>query len=382
MNEFEIVITTLFGLEAFCAREVKRLGYDDVKTEDGRVTFKGDMTAVARANMQIRTGERVFIKAGEFEALSFEELFDKTAALDWEGFIPKGAAFPVKGHTLKSRLASERDCQAIIKKAVAKRLQSVYNLSWMPEDGAVYQIQFSLLKDRVTLLIDTSGEPLHKRGYRRTANAAPLRETIAAAMVMMSYWKYEYPLCDPFCGSGTIPIEAVLFKENIAPGINRSFAYEKFFQTDSSVKTAALEEAKSLIRDIPLTIFASDKDRAAVDIAKTNAKNAGVDRYVNPRIADAADFMSAESYGCIICNPPYGERLGEKEDCYRLYSKIGKMFSRLDEWSLYALAADEDFERHFGKRADKRRKIYNGMIKCNIYQYFGAKPPKPAKTND
>lgn len=375
-NEFEIVITTLFGLEAFAAREIKRLGYNDVKTEDGRVTFSGDMTAVARVNMNLRTGERVFIKAAEFTALSFEELFDKTASAEWEGFIPKDGRFPVKGHTLKSQLASERDCQTIIKKAVAKRLQEVYNLSWMPEEGALYQIQFSLIKDRVLLLIDTSGEPLHKRGYRRFSNAAPLRETIAAAMVMMSYWKYEYPLCDPFCGSGTIPIEAAMFKENIAPGLNRSFAYENFIQTDGSERAAAQEEAMSLVRDIPLTIFASDIDAPTAELARENARKAGVGKYINTTVADAVKFTSSQSYGCIICNPPYGERLGEKEECYKLYSEIGKMFKRLPDWSFYALAADEDFERHFNMRADKRRKIYNGMIKCNIYQYFGAKPPK------
>ena len=377
MNEkFEIVITTLLGVEAFTAREIKRLGYDDVKTEDGRVTFVGDINAVARANMWIRTGERVFIKLGEFDAKTYDELFEGTKSLPWEMWITKNSAFPVKGHTLKSKLQSERDCQAIIKKAVADRLTQKYGISWFEETGAAYQIQFSLMKDRATLMIDTSGEPLHKRGYRPKSNLAPLRETIASAMVMMSYWKFEYPLCDPFCGSGTIPIEAVMFKKNIAPGLRRSFAYEDFEQFDSSIKKSAIDEAKDGIRDLPLQIYASDIDSDTVMIAEANIKNAGLSDIITPTVKNAINFKSDLPYGTIITNPPYGERLGDKEECEILYGQVGRMYSKLKDWSCYILAPDGNFEECFGKRADKRRKVYNGMIKCNIYQYFGAKPQK------
>lgn len=375
-NKFEIIVTTLLGLEAFCAREIKRLGYDTVKTEDGRVTFLGDKEAIARANMWIRTGERVFIKAGEFTAVTFEELFEGTRGMEWEKWLGKDAAFPVKGYTLKSKLASERDCQAIIKKAVAKRLSKAYGMEWLEETGPMYQIQFAMMKDKVTLMIDTSGEPLHKRGYRRVSNMAPVRETIAASIVMMSYWKYEYPLCDPFCGSGTIPIEAVMFKQNIAPGKKRSFAYERFDGFNSELKERALEEARDTERKLPLTIFASDIDSDCVKITEQNVLNAGVDKFIKPIQKDAVTFSSKESYGTIICNPPYGERIGEKAECHKLYRDIGRMYKRLSDWSCYVLASDDEFEEHFGKKANKRRKIYNGMIKCNVYQYFGAKPPK------
>ena len=377
MNEkFEIVITTLLGVEAFTAREIKRLGYDDVKTEDGRVTFVGDINAVARANMWIRTGERVFIKLGEFDAKTYDELFEGTKSLPWEMWITKNSAFPVKGHTLKSKLHSERDCQAIIKKAVADRLTQKYGVSWFEETGAAYQIQFSLMKDRATLMIDTSGEPLHKRGYRPKSNLAPLRETVASAMVMMSYWKFEYPLCDPFCGSGTIPIEAAMFKKNIAPGLRRSFAYEDFEQFDSSIKKSAIDEAKDSVRDLPLQIYASDIDSDTVMIAEANIKNAGLDKIIVPTVKNAINFKSDLPYGTIITNPPYGERLGDKEECEILYGQVGRMYSKLKDWSCYILAPDGNFEECFGKRASKRRKVYNGMIKCNIYQYFGAKPQK------
>ncbi len=375
-NNFEIVVTTLLGMEAFSVRELKRLGYEDVKTEDGRITFMGDMMAVARANMWLRTAERVFIKVGEFEALTYDELFEGVKALEWERWLSKDSAFPVKGHTLKSQLASERDCQAIIKKAVSMRLNQKYGIEWFEETGSVYQIQFSLMKNKVTLLIDTSGDPLHKRGYRRVSNLAPVRETIAAAMVMLSYWKYEYPLCDPFCGSGTIPIEAVMFKENMAPGRNRAFAYEKFLQSDKKITYDVKTEADDLKRDIPLTVYASDIDSDTVLIAKANADNAGVGKYVKPKVKDALNFKSDIPCGTIMCNPPYGERLGDKKECEILYSRLGKLYKDLDNWSMYVLAADERFEEHFGKRANKRRKIYNGMIKCNIYQYFGQKPSK------
>lgn len=374
MENIEITVPTLLGMEAFAAKEIRRLGYETTAVEDGRITFSGDLEAVCRTNIQLRTGERALIKIGEFQALSFEELFEKTYSLDWERWIGKNSAFPVKGHCLKSKLASTRDAQAIIKKAIAKRLSQKYGIEWLPEDGNVYQIQFSIMKDKVTLMIDTSGEPLHKRGYRQKSNLAPLRETIAAAMVMMSYWKFEYPLCDPFCGSGTIPIEAAMFKRNIAPGINRSFAAQNFVQFEPQLWEKAREEAKSLERDIPLEIYAYDIDADTVSLAERNARIAGVEKYIKFKCTDAADFYTETPNGTIICNPPYGERLSDKKECEILYRKIGKTFSRLNNWSYYILTSHEGFEEIFGRRADKRRKLYNGMIKCNVYQYFGKKP--------
>ena len=375
-NKFEIVVPTLFGLEAFAARELRRLGYETTSVEDGRITFEGGWKDVYRANLWLRTGERVLIKAAEFKATTFEELFENTKAVDWGAFLPSSCAFPVKGHSLKSQLASIRDCQAIIKKAIASKMSETYGIEWLPEDGVQYQIQFALLKDRVTLMIDTSGEPLHKRGYRQYSNAAPLRETIAASMIMMSYWKFEYPLLDPFCGSGTIPIEGAMFKRNIAPGLGREFAVNSFEQMNKSIIDEAIEEAQSLKRDTPLEIYASDIDPACVELTKENAIKAGVGDIINVTQKKAENIFIDKPYGSIICNPPYGERMGEKKECELLYENIGKTFAKLDKWSYYILTSNEDFEKLFGKRASKKRKIYNGMIKCNVYQYFGEKPTK------
>lgn len=377
MNDFELIVPTLFGTESFVVRELKRLGYCDTAVEDGRVTFRGGAEAICRSNIWLRCGERVLIKAAEFEALSFDELFEKTKAVDWSRWIPKNGAFPVKGFCLKSQLASIRDCQAIIKKAVADSLAASYGMTTqLPEDEEVYQIQFSVMKDRVTLMIDTSGDGLHKRGYRRNANAAPLKETIAAAMIMLSYWKFEYPLADPFCGSGTIPIEAAMFKRSIAPGLTRNFSAQNFKFLQKTLWAEAKEEALSLKRDLPLEIYASDIDPDAVEIAAENARIAGVADAVKPIVAKAEDFYCDKQYGSVICNPPYGERLSDVETCEKLYAEIGRSFSKLPDWSYYIIASNEKFESLFGRHADKKRKLYNGMIKCNIYQYFGKRPPK------
>lgn len=376
MDKFEIIIPCIFGLEAMIARELKWMGYETHKVEDGRVTFLGTFEDVARANLCLRCGERVLIKIGEFTAFSFEELFEKTKALDWSRWLSKNSAFPVKGFCLKSTLASMRDCQAIIKKAVVSSLSEKYGIEWFEEDGNSYQIQFSVMKDLVTLMIDTSGDGLHKRGYRRISNAAPLKETIAAAMVMLSFWKYEYPLCDPFCGSGTLPIEAAMFKRNIAPGLMRTFSCENFDQSDPVMWARLREELESKKRDTPLTILASDIDPASIEIATENARIAGLSDVIKPTLGDATKFTSDIRYGSIICNPPYGERLSDKAECDKLYRDMGKAFEKLPDWSYYILASDENFENNFGRKADKRRKIYNGMIKCNIFQYYGARPPK------
>ncbi len=375
-DKFEIIVPTLFGLEAFTAKEIRWLGYETTSVEDGRVTFMGGYEDAYRANLWLRTGERVLIKAAEFQAVSFEELFEKTKAVDWKRFLSQNSAFPVKGHSVKSQLASIRDCQAIIKKAIASKMSESYGIEWLPEDGTEYQIQFTILKDRVTLMIDTSGEPLHKRGYRQYSNAAPLRETIAAAMVMMSYWKFEYPLYDPFCGSGTIPIEGALFKRNIAPGMGREFAMNGFEQMSGIDINKITEEAKSMEKDVPLEIYASDIDISCVELTKSNAEKAGVSRFMTVAQKKAENIAMDRSYGTIICNPPYGERMGEKKECEELYRNIGKSFSSLDKWSYYILTSNEEFERFFGKKSNKKRKIYNGMIKCNIYQYFGERPER------
>lgn len=376
MEKFEIIIPCIFGLEALVAKEIRWMGYEVGSVEDGRVTFTGDFEAVCRANLYLRCGERVLIKVGEFTAVTFDELFEQTRALPWTNWLGKNAAFPVKGFCLKSTLASMRDCQAIIKKAIVSSLSAKYGIEWLPEDGASYQIQFSVMKDKVTLMIDTSGDGLHKRGYRRISNAAPLKETIAAAMIMLSFWKYEYPLADPFCGSGTIPIEAAMFKRNIAPGLMRRFAAEGFDQSDAALWLQLREEAESKKRSTPLNILASDIDESTLEIAKENAKIAGVSDAIAFFQSDATRFTSNKQYGSIICNPPYGERLSDAEECRRLYKNIGKAFEELPDWSYYILASDENFEKIFGRKADKRRKIYNGMIKCNIFQYYGARPPK------
>jgi len=368
--KLDFVVPTLLGLEAFCAKELKRMGYETT-VEDGRVMFSADETAVARANINLRTGERVLIKVAEFEARSFEELFDKTKNIDWSIYIPFGGCFPVKGHSLKSQLASIPDCQAIIKKAVATSLGEKYGEEQLPETDALYKIQFSIRKDVVTLMIDTSGAPLYKRGYRTESNDAPLRETIAAAMVILSYWKYETPLVDPFCGSGTILIEAAMFKRNIAPGINRSFVSESFPYIPSDVWESERASARAAKRDLPLELYGYDTDPECIKIASANAERAGVLDCISFGVADAADFEAPSRVGSVICNPPYGERLGEKSECEVLYRKIGKAFLKNDFWSFYILTSHEGFEKLFGKTASKRRKVYNGMIKCNIYQYFG-----------
>lgn len=376
MEKFEIIVPTIFGLEAFVSREIKALGYETSSVEDGRVTFWGDLTAVARANLWVRCGERILIKAGEFEARSFEDLFQGTKAIDWSQWLGKECAFPVTGFCLKSTLASMRDCQAIIKKAIVDSLSQKYNISFFEESGPTYQIRFSIMKDRVTLMIDTTGDGLHKRGYRAVSNAAPLKETIAAAMVLLSRWKYEYPFADPLCGSGTIPIEAAMIKRNIAPGLTRSFMSESFLQYDNDIWKNARTEAEDLKRDVPLNIYASDLDPSSVEIARKNAELAGVSDAVRPTVLNVSDFYTKDSYGTIVCNPPYGERLGDENLCRELYKTMGNSFKKLNKWSHFILTSNEEFENAFGKKADKKRKLYNGMLKCNIYQYFGERPPK------
>lgn len=377
-ERFEIVVPTLFGLEAMVSKELYRLGYDTKKVEDGRVTFDGDYDAVIRANMWLRCGERVLIKVGEFRAEDQDSLFEGVKALEWERFIDKNDAFPVKGHTTRSKLASDRSSQITIKKAIASRLGEQYGIQWLPEDGVTYQVQFTIIDNVVTAMLDTTGMALHKRGYRVKSNLAPVRETIAAAMVMISYWKFEEPLLDPFCGSGTIPIEAAMFKRNMAPGLTRHFAFEDFPQIDGHMIQDAAEEAREEIHhNVTLDIRASDIDRAAVELTTENAKKAGVGDFIRASQGDARRITVDRPGGSIITNPPYGERMGELNECKKLYHSMGRSFNALDKWSYYILTSHDEFEKEFRRRADRRRKIYNGMLRCWLYQYYGNKPSKP-----
>lgn len=365
------VATCMFGLEKFVGEEIEALGYRRTDTADGRVTFEGDINAIARCNLWLRTAERVYIKMGEFEAESFTDLFEGTKALPWERWISRDDMFPVKGHSIQSLLHSIPDCQSIVKKAVVERLKAEYATEWFTEEGSKYQIEFFILKNRAVLMIDTSGAPLHKRGYRPEAGLAPLRETLAAAMVKIARPMEQVLLWDPFSGSGTIPLEAALIMTNTAPGLSRTFAAEDFLDIPADSFKNAREEAKAAVKtDSQFEAFASDNDRNMVEIAKANVKRAGMEEHVKCFHRNALDIETKGRRGTIVCNPPYGERLLDKEKVAELYSDMGKAFARLDRWQIYIISSAEDFERLYGRRADKVRKLYNGMIKCNFYQFF------------
>ncbi len=364
------VATCLFGLEKLLGNEIDALGYKRLDTIDGRITFEGDESALARANINLRFAERVFILLGEFSARSFSELFDNTLLLPWENFIFKDDAFPVKGHAIKSTLFSVPDCQSIVKKAVVSRLSNKYGVKWFAETGVKYQIEFFIFKDIARLMIDTSGIPLHKRGYRPASGAAPLRETLAAAVAATSRPREDVLMWDPFCGSGTIVIEAAMMMNNIAPGANRSFSAEAFPFIDKKIWNNAREEAKDRISKTGFEAWGSDIDRSVLEIAKENARRAGVFDSVNFFEADAKSINRPDRRGTIVCNPPYGERLMEMADVEILYREIGEKFRSFAPWQVYVLTSHEGFEKLYGKRADKIRKLYNGMIPCNLYQYF------------
>lgn len=368
-----MTLPCLFGLESFVSRELKSLGITVTTVEDGRVSFLGGWEELIKANLWVRTGERVLIKMAEFDAVNFDDFYEGVKNAPWNSFLPANAQLPISGHCLKSRLSSPNRCRAIIKKAIADKMAETSGISWLPEDGAVYQIRFTVMKDKVSVYIDSTGEGLHKRGYRQMSNAAPLRETIAAAMVILSRWRREDVFADPFCGSGTIPIEAALYKRNIAPGLKRSFAFESFDAVSPELTARLREEAAAAANDLPLEIIASDIEPSYVELSAENARLAGVGDVVKPTLADARCFTHEASRGTIICNPPYGERLSDAAECEILYNEIGKAFRVLDNWAYFILASSEDFERQFGRKADKQRKVYNGMKKCRIYQYFSVR---------
>lgn len=369
MNKFKFCVPTLFGLEGIASKELSHLNLEDVKADNGKVTFSGTLSDMALANLWLRTGERVLLVVGSFRATTFTELFEGVKALPWENFIPKDGAFPVKGHSLNSTLFSVPDCQSIIKKAVVERLKSKYSLSWFEETGTKYQIQFSIMHDIATIYLDTTGPGLHKRGYRAISGAAPLRETLAAALVTLSKYRGREFFCDPFCGSGTILIEAAMIAENRAPGLLRRFAAENWEISDKKVWHSHRETAKTKIFTRDYSLWGGDVDDEMISLAKANAKKAGVDKYITFEKADATRFKPRETRGICVTNPPYGERLGEIRDAENLYRAFGKSMSHSPEFSNYIITSHPEFEYFYGKKAKKRRKLYNGMIKCELYMY-------------
>ena len=363
-------VPCLFGLEGLCADELKRLGMDDVRAENGRVLFAGDESHIAKANINIRTGERVLLTVGEIAATSFDELFKGVTAMPWEDYIPADAAFPVKGHSLGSKLHSVPDCQSIIKKAVVERLKARHKTGVLPETGVKYQIQFAIMNDVAVLYIDTSGTGLHKRGYRPAGNAAPLRETLAAAIVKLSRYRGRDSVADPFCGSGTIPIEAALAAVNRAPGINRTFAAQEWRWPGKKIWNDAITEAKDREYRGTYDIWGGDIDPKSIEASGENAKRAGVAEHIRFEVSDAAGFSRSTPGGIIMTNPPYGERIMEHDEAEVLYRKFGAATKKLDNWKMYILSSHTEFERTFGKTAVKKRKLYNGMIKCDLFMYY------------
>ena len=369
-QNLRFAVPTLFGLEGLCADEMRRLNMKNVQAENGRVFCDGTLEDIPRLNLNLRTGERVLIVLGQFSAPTFEAVFEGTKALPWEQFIPREGSFPVKGHCLNSALHAVPSCQAMVKKAVATRLGGKYGVDKLPETGALYQIQFSIMKDVATLMLDTSGPGLYKRGYRAQGVDAPLRETLAAAMVLLSRYHGRDPFCDPFCGSGTIAIEAALIAKNRAPGLNRSFSAQKWKNLNSKLWLDAADEAMDKEFDGEYEIWGGDIDPRAVDLARHNAALAEVDDVVKFEVSDATRFHWGGLHGRIVTNPPYGERLMEHREAEELYRAFGKAWNKFpDSWQLYLLSSHTEFERTFGREADKKRKLYNGMIKCDLFMY-------------
>lgn len=374
-----LIAATTFGLEAVVSRELKQLGYEKQTTEDGKVTFEADVPAIARTNLWLRSAERVLVQVGQFGATDFGELFDRTNALPWEEWLPENAYFPVRGRSVRSQLHSTPDCQAIVKKAIVERLKQRYQKVWFQENGPTFTIEVSLLKDRATLTIDTTGPGLHKRGYRKLSGEAPLKETLAAALVQLSYWNSSRMLLDPFCGSGTIPIEAALIGRKLAPGLHRTFASEEWPVAPSEVWKQARDEAHSVaLPKLDAPIVGSDIDADVLKLATHHAMLAGVAEDIRFEHRDFAKIAGPDllPYGCLIANPPYGERLGELAEVEALYARLGAFCNRLNAWSVYVLTSHKEFERLFGQACDRRRKLFNGRIECTYYQFQGPRPPR------
>lgn len=379
MSKIELVAPCHFGLEAVLKKEILNLGYEIVRVEDGRVTFAGDEDAICRANIFLRTAERILLKVGQLHAVTFDELFEGIKALPWENYIPSDGKFWVaKASSVKSKLFSPSDIQSIVKKAIVERLKGVYSLQWFPETGAEYPIRISFMKDEAVVCLDTTGLSLHKRGYRTMVSKAPIKETLAAALLMLTPWHKDRILVDPFCGSGTFPIEAAMMAANIAPGMNRSFTAEKWTNfVGRKYWYGAIDEANDLVDDqIETDIQGYDIDGGIIKAARQNAREAGVDHLIHFQQRPLSELSHPKKYGFIVSNPPYGERLEEKSHLPALYTEIGDRFRELDSWSMYLITSYEDAEKYIGKKADKNRKIYNGMLKTYYYQFLGPKPPK------
>ena len=378
MNTFELIVPCHFGLEAVMKKEILDLGYEVSQVEDGRVTFIGDAEAICRANIFLRTTERVLLKVGSFHAETFEELFQGTRAIPWEEYLPKDAKFWVaKASSIKSKLFSPSDIQSIMKKAMVERMKKAYGIEWFPESGASFPLRVFLHKDTVTVALDTTGESLHKRGYRNLTSTAPITETLAAALIMLTPWKSDRILVDPFCGSGTFPIEAAMIAANMAPGMNREFLSEDWKHLiPRKCWYDAMDEANDLVDlSVQTDIQGYDIDGDIIRAARANAKAAGVDELIHFQQRPVSGLSHPKKYGFLITNPPYGERIEEKKNLPELYKTIGERFAALDSWSAYIITAYEDTERYFGRKADKNRKIYNGMMKTYFYQFLGPKPP-------
>lgn len=379
MKKYDLICPCHFGLESVLKKEIIDLGYDITEVSDGRISFAGDADAVCRANICLRTAERVLIKVGSFHAESFEDLYQGVKALAWEEFIPERGKFWVKkASSVKSKLFSPSDIQSIVKKAIVERMKQSYNTDWFKEDAEEYPIRVFLMKDEVTVALDTTGDSLHKRGYRKLESKAPIAENLAAALIMLTPWHGDRILVDPFCGSGTIPIEAAMIAAHIAPGINRHFTAEKWTNLiDPKNWEDVREEAREeILPDIETDIQGYDLDPEMVEIARINAKKAGVDHLIHFQARDIADLSHRKKYGFIITNPPYGERIGDQKELPSLYRTIGERYKALDAWSMYLITGFEQAEKYIGKKADKNRKIYNGMIKTYFYQFMGPKPPR------
>ena len=379
MRTFDLLVPCHFGLEAVLKREIYDLGYEITKVEDGRVTFEGDEEAVCRANIFLRTAERVMIQVGRFKATTFEELFQGIRNLPWEEYIPEDGKFWVKkASSINSKLFSPSDIQSIAKKAMVERMKQKYHKEWFKEDGAAYPVRIFLLKDEVTVALDTSGDSLHKRGYRTMTSKAPLTETLAASLIMLTPWRKDRILVDPFCGSGTFPIEAAMIAANIAPGMNRDFTAEEWTNMiDRKLWYECVKEAEDMIdTTVKVDIQGYDIDGDVIKAARENAKRAGVEHMIHFQQRAVADLSHPKKYGFIITNPPYGERLEDKADLPELYTQIGQAYQRLDSWSMFLITSYIDTEKYIGRKADKNRKIYNGMLKTYFYQFLGPKPPK------
>lgn len=379
METIQLVAPCHFGMEAVLKREIYDLGYDITKVEDGRVTFEGDLETICRSNIFLRTAERVMVQIGRFRATTFDELYENMKALPWEDWIPQDGKFWVKkASSVKSKLFSASDIQSICKKAMVDRLKMTYHTDWFKEDGASFPVRIFLLKDEVTVALDTTGDPLHKRGYRTWTSKAPISETLAAALIMLTPWRADRILVDPFCGSGTFLIEAAMMAANIAPGMNRSFTAEAWTHLiPKQMWYDVVEEAEEMVdTDISCDLQGYDIDPDMIRIARANAKQAGVDHLIHFQQRDVADLKQSKKYGFIITNPPYGERLEDKKDLPALYTTIGQVYRDLDAWSMYLITSYEEAERYIGRKADKNRKLYNGMIRTYFYQFMGPKPPK------